>query len=264
MLLGGRNPVAALYSSRVVIERTPRPRRPRGRPPHPDILTPAEWAVLRAVHRGLNNAEIAHLRGSRPDTVKGQVASIVGKLRLADRDALRRWQGIPLDDDYGIDLRSAERKRRMSTTTVPGTVTGVAPMFLVDDVARTAEWYRDRLGFEIGEYFREDHGPHNAGDHDHPALGEAIFVIVSRDGQRVMFGRTEQRGHGVHSNHDFKHVSPDAYFWVDGVEELFAHLKHAGDVAFIYELELMSYGLAEFGLKDCDGRLLTFGGPPRE
>ncbi len=226
------------------------------------MVTPAEWAVLRAVQRGLNNAEIAHLRGSRPDTVKEQVASIAGKLRLAGRDSLRRWHGVPLGDDQGIDLRSAERKRRMSTTTAPGTVTGVAPMFLVDDVARTAEWYRDRLGFSIGDYFREDHGPHNAGDSDHPALGEAIFVILERNGHRIMFGRAERRGHGVHSNHDFKHVSPDAYFWVDGVEGLFAHLKRAGDVTFIYELELMSYGLAEFGLKDCDGRLITFGGPP--
>ncbi|HKS90537.1 MAG TPA: LuxR C-terminal-related transcriptional regulator [Tepidiformaceae bacterium] len=67
---------------------TTRHRHPRGRPPPPDVLTPAEWAVLRAVQRGVNNAQIAHVRGSRPDTVKGQVASIVGKLRLTDRDAL--------------------------------------------------------------------------------------------------------------------------------------------------------------------------------
>jgi hypothetical protein len=29
---------------------------------------------------------------------------------------------------------------------------GVAPMFLVDDVVATAEWYRDALGFRIGDY----------------------------------------------------------------------------------------------------------------
>jgi len=50
---------------------------------------------------------------------------------------------------------------------------------------------------------------------------------------------------------------------VDGVEDLYAHLQRAGGVSFVYELELMSYGLAEFALRDCDGRLITFGGPPQ-
>jgi uncharacterized glyoxalase superfamily protein PhnB len=137
-------------------------------------------------------------------------------------------------------------------------------MFLVDDVERTAEWYRDRLGFEIGDYFRDDHGPHDADDHDHPALGEAVFVIINRDGQRVMLSRTEQKGHGVRSNHDVKPMSPDAYFWIDGVEALFEEVKRAGQVTFAHELTVMPYGLAEFALRDCDGRLLTFGGPPAD
>lgn len=150
----------------------------------------------------------------------------------------------------------------MSTTETFGKVTGVAPMFLVDDVARTAEWYRDLLGFEIGEYFREDHGPHDESDHDHPAEGEPVFVIVERDGHRVMFGRTERRGHGVQTNRHFKRFSSDAYFWMEGVEALFAHLKAGGDVRIAFELVLMPYGLAEFAVFDCDGRVLTFGGPP--
>lgn len=141
-------------------------------------------------------------------------------------------------------------------------VTGVAPMFLVDDVERTAQWYRDCLGFEVGEYFRDDHGPHDENDHDHPAMGEAVFVILDRNGHRIMFGRTDRKGRGVRSNHDFKQGSPDAYFWLDGVEDLFAHLKAAGAVTFAFELVSMPYGLAEFGVIDSDGRLLTFGGPP--
>ena len=43
----------------------------------------------------------------------------------------------------------------MTTNTTRGTkLSGVAPMFLVDDVTKTAEWYRDTLGFDIGEYYR--------------------------------------------------------------------------------------------------------------
>ena len=39
-------------------------RRGRGRPPHPDLLTPAEWAVLDLVRHGMRRAEIARRRGT--------------------------------------------------------------------------------------------------------------------------------------------------------------------------------------------------------
>ncbi|NIR62070.1 MAG: helix-turn-helix transcriptional regulator, partial [Gammaproteobacteria bacterium] len=39
------------------------PRRGRGRPPHPDVLTPAEWRVLEHVRDGRSNAEIAERLG---------------------------------------------------------------------------------------------------------------------------------------------------------------------------------------------------------
>jgi DNA-binding CsgD family transcriptional regulator/uncharacterized glyoxalase superfamily protein PhnB len=243
--------------------RTEPARRTRGRPRHPDVLTPTEWAVLLRVREGLTNAEIAQIRRCRVDTVKYHVANIVAKLQLADRAALRRWSGRPLRGEAlpGIDLHRAERRpgmtRATTRATTPGTITGTAPMFLVDDVAKTAEWYRDRLGFEIGEYLREHH------THDRAAgsLGEPVFAILHRDGQRLMLGRTTAPGHGVASNRNFKEFSTDTYFWVDGVEALFAFVK-ASKVGFVHELKLMPYGLAEFKIKDHDGRTLTFGGDP--
>jgi uncharacterized glyoxalase superfamily protein PhnB len=147
--------------------------------------------------------------------------------------------------------------------TKSGSVTGVAPMFLIDDVARTAEWYRDALGFDIGEYFREDH------DHDEHgndiALpdgtpGEAVFVILSRDGHRLMLGKTIERGRGVFSNIDFKEHSGDVYFWCEGVDEIFAGAKAAG-ARVLLAPETQFYGMREFRMKDCDGRVLTFGAP---
>jgi hypothetical protein len=44
-------------------------RRPRGRPAHADVLTPAEWRVLHAVQHGLSNGEIAARRGISRDAV---------------------------------------------------------------------------------------------------------------------------------------------------------------------------------------------------
>jgi len=239
-------------------------RRPRGRPPHPDVLTPVEWAITRWVRAGLNNTQIAQLRHCRVDTVRDHLASIIGKLELADRAALERWRGVPLDRQElpGIDLRTRERKLRMTTPRIKSaTVTGGAAMFLVDDVARTAEWYRDHLGFEIGEYFRDDHGPHDD-EPNHPALGEAIFVILNRDGHRLMLGRTTERGLGVRSNHHAKSMSGDVYFWVDGIEALYAAVKGVAGTSFVHQLVTQPYGLAEFTVKDCDGRVITFGGQP--
>ena len=249
--------------------------RQRGRPAHPDVLTPAEWKVLLLVRSGLSNPAIAQVRGCRVDTIKYHVANIIEKLELTDREALARWSGRPLPDEPrpGIDLRSWERRMSMrepaTSTTNKTTLTGSAPMFLVDDVAKTAEWYRDVLGFEIGQYYREDHEPHehdadgnHIGGYEHAedSLGEPYFVIVVRDGMRVMLGKTVERGHGVMSNRDFKEYSSDAYFWADDVEPLFEVAKSAG--ARVLEAPTTRfYGIREFMIKDYDGRVLTFGAP---
>ena len=42
----------------------------RGRPRHPDVLTPGEWRVLEALRDGGTNAEIAARLGLSADTVK--------------------------------------------------------------------------------------------------------------------------------------------------------------------------------------------------
>jgi Bleomycin resistance protein-like N-terminal len=42
----------------------------------------------------------------------------------------------------------------VGTLPMPKKPRGIAPHFLVADVARAAECYRDKLGFEIGPYFQ--------------------------------------------------------------------------------------------------------------
>ena len=67
-------------------------RRGRGRPPYPDILTPAEWRVLEEVRTGATNAEIAVRLGVSPLTVKYHVSNILGKLELRNRRQIATWQ----------------------------------------------------------------------------------------------------------------------------------------------------------------------------
>jgi DNA-binding NarL/FixJ family response regulator len=49
----------------------------RGRPPHPDILTPREWEVLALLREGLSNPEIAERLGISRDGVKFNLVGTV-------------------------------------------------------------------------------------------------------------------------------------------------------------------------------------------
>jgi DNA-binding CsgD family transcriptional regulator/extradiol dioxygenase family protein len=69
----------------------------RGRPPHDDQLTPAEWAVVEWVRHGLTNRQIAARRSIGLDAVKFHVGNALAKLGLADRRQLRRWDGVRRD-----------------------------------------------------------------------------------------------------------------------------------------------------------------------
>ncbi|HEX4736184.1 MAG TPA: LuxR C-terminal-related transcriptional regulator [Allosphingosinicella sp.] len=69
-------------------------KRPRGRPPHADVLTPGEWRVVEAVRHGLSNPQIAKRQGVSLDAVKYHVANALLKLGLSSRAELRRWDGV--------------------------------------------------------------------------------------------------------------------------------------------------------------------------
>ncbi len=72
-------------------------RHSRGRPPHPDVLTPAEWRVLELVREGKTNAEIAIDLGVTIPTVKTHVSRIFAKTDTANRAELAMWDGTPSD-----------------------------------------------------------------------------------------------------------------------------------------------------------------------
>src|ERR1700737_4932901 len=69
--------------------------RRRGRPPHEDVLTPAEWKVTHAVQHGMTNRAIAERSGVSRNGVKFHIANVLGKLGLPDRKALRHWFQAP-------------------------------------------------------------------------------------------------------------------------------------------------------------------------
>ena len=64
----------------------------RGRPPHPDILTPREWEVLALLREGLGNPEIAERLGVSRDAVKYHVSEILSKLGVTSREEAAVWR----------------------------------------------------------------------------------------------------------------------------------------------------------------------------
>jgi Tol biopolymer transport system component/DNA-binding CsgD family transcriptional regulator len=64
----------------------------RGRPPHPDVLTPREWEVLALLREGLSNDEIAARLGITLAGAKYHVSEILGKLGVESREEAARWQ----------------------------------------------------------------------------------------------------------------------------------------------------------------------------
>jgi catechol 2,3-dioxygenase-like lactoylglutathione lyase family enzyme/DNA-binding CsgD family transcriptional regulator len=115
-------------------------RAPPGRPPHPDVLTPAEWRTVEAVRHGLTNRAIARRDGISLDAVKFHVANALAKLGLGDRRALRRWPGVA----RGTALSRQESAMTPAPAPALGPIGQVARH--VRDVAASVAWYRDVLG----------------------------------------------------------------------------------------------------------------------
>lgn len=117
-------------------------RRGRGRPAHPDVLTPAEWRVLDLVRHGLGRAEIARRRSTTVDSVKYHLANISGKLGVSTRQ-LRHWPGIPTTTHLARSRRT-DPGMSASTTTRLGTIGQVS--LSIRDVARAERFYGETLG----------------------------------------------------------------------------------------------------------------------
>ncbi|MEZ5345171.1 MAG: hypothetical protein R2681_06385 [Pyrinomonadaceae bacterium] len=110
---------------------------------------------------------------------------------------------------------------------------GIAPQIVVDDVVKTAEYYRDVLGFSGINYFGDP----------------PVYAMVSRDGFEVHFGKSD--GGSVNTNESIRKGTPDFVIWVPEIDEYFDELKQ-NDADIIQEIARRSYG-REFIVRDCDG-----------
>jgi len=115
----------------------------------------------------------------------------------------------------------------------------IAPVFFTADLPGTLAYYEDKLGFEcVGMY----------GD-------PPFYAIVARDGHAVHFRSVDATA--VHPE-KYAEELLDAYLLVEDVDAVYGEFAAKG-VEFSRELGDMPWGLREFVVKDCDGRLLAFG-----
>jgi DNA-binding CsgD family transcriptional regulator/catechol 2,3-dioxygenase-like lactoylglutathione lyase family enzyme len=119
------------------------PKRPRGRPPHPDVLTPGEWRIVHAVQHGLTSRQIAAMKGVSVDAVKYHVANVLAKLHLPGRSSLRRWFRAPRG---GALHRQQQEDQTGHTMTAPllGPIGQIARS--VTDIEVSQRWYSQVLG----------------------------------------------------------------------------------------------------------------------
>jgi DNA-binding CsgD family transcriptional regulator/catechol 2,3-dioxygenase-like lactoylglutathione lyase family enzyme len=117
-------------------------KRPRGRPPHADVLTPTEWRTVHAVQHGLSNVEIARRRGVSVDAIKYHVANALAKLQLKDRKALRAWFRAPRD--AALNRKDNDRRSAMDNAFKLGAIGQIARS--VGDIQTSEKWYREVLG----------------------------------------------------------------------------------------------------------------------
>jgi DNA-binding CsgD family transcriptional regulator/catechol 2,3-dioxygenase-like lactoylglutathione lyase family enzyme len=112
----------------------------RGRPPHDDLLTPAEWRIVHAVKHGMSNREIAARGGISADAVKFHVSNALAKLGFGNRRQLQQWFRIPRGS--ALDGREVD----MQTPFLLGGIGQISRA--VSDIAQAEKWYSGVLGLK--------------------------------------------------------------------------------------------------------------------
>jgi len=141
--------------------------------------------------------------------------------------------------------RSESARSRSRESGAPGAirVRSAVPTFLAADVAATARWYVERLGFCVAGHV--------------PEREPYVYASLQRDEAEIMLlsladyrkpDSTSLRPSGIW----------DAYFRTQGVASLYAAVR--GEALVRMPLRKQSYGDWEFEVRDPNGYVLTFGG----
>ncbi|HEX2853074.1 MAG TPA: VOC family protein [Opitutaceae bacterium] len=128
-------------------------------------------------------------------------------------------------------------------TAPPARLTASAPVLLVRDVVKSANHYRDALGFSYDRFWGEP----------------PSFVILRRDEIFLMLNQAPL-DHGLVPHWKVSPNMWNVYFWVTDADGLLAEFRRRG-ATIDYDAHDKPYGIREFGVQDIDGYDIGFGQP---
>jgi uncharacterized glyoxalase superfamily protein PhnB len=116
-------------------------------------------------------------------------------------------------------------------------LTKIIPQFVVPDVVQAAEYYIEKLGFQLLGYF----------------LDPPVYAMVERDAVEIHFGKGD-----ANPGNQFRKVGMDAYIHVDDLDAVHKDLQARG--ANITEGPVIRvYKMREITVVDLNGYTLVFG-----
>ena len=116
-------------------------------------------------------------------------------------------------------------------------ITSLSPQFLVDDLSKAIDYYRNQLGFKPDFVY------------------ESFYASVNRDGFSIHLKCAPKIIADRAHRKDNEHL--DAHVGVSGIETLFDELKSKG-AQIIRSLEQRPWGSMDFYVEDLDGYILCF------
>ncbi|MSR79507.1 MAG: hypothetical protein EXS11_02125 [Gemmataceae bacterium] len=121
---------------------------------------------------------------------------------------------------------------------IPAKLLVAFPQFRVAGVAKTTEWYRDRLGFTLGEYF----------------LDPPVFAHIWRDNVVLQIGLAHNLDAITRSATG---LGCNGYFWTDNVNALANEFIRRNVIPTEGPVD-RKYACREIILDDCNGLKLCF------
>ncbi len=117
---------------------------------------------------------------------------------------------------------------------------GLVPMLESDNLRETLKFYRDKLGFALTGIA--------------PGKRQPYWLCLRRDGVEIMF--TDRN---VRSAIQLPTFTGVLYFYPDDVDEMWDEVKNK--VSVEWPIKNFAYGMREFGIRDNNGYILSFGQP---
>ena len=124
-------------------------------------------------------------------------------------------------------------------------ITEAVPVFLVADIAKTMQWYVDRLGFSARAV---------------PPSPPHTFCILTKDDATIFL--QELQGYVKADMYEKRKGGVwNVYLQTDDVRSVFQAVSGHPDVVVVEDLEHRDYGQTEFAIRDPNGYVLVFAEP---